>query len=98
MWRRRVLGLVFVSGLSLAPAWAGGTLYKVRTNSMDCDYCAYDVQETFEQMKGVVDFEVDPEGVFFIKTAPGTRFAREQLKKILLDAGFDFKGMSEEPL
>ncbi len=79
-------------------AWAGGTLYKIRTNRMDCDYCAYDVEQTFKKMEGIVDFEVDLDGVFVVKAAEGVRLTEPQVKKILLEAGFDYNGMTEEPL
>ena len=93
------LALTMVLAVILqTPVWADGTLYKIRTNRMDCDYCAYDVEQIFEKMEGIVDFEVDLDGVFLVKTAEGVKLTEPQVKKILLDAGFDYNGMTEESL
>ncbi len=77
---------------------AGGTLYKIYTNRMDCDYCAYDVEEKIRKIKGVVDFEVDIDGVFLVTTAEGVKLGKPAMKKLLLDNGFDYKGMTAQPL
>ena len=82
----------------LNPVFAGGTLYKIYTNRLDCDFCAYDVEQKIRKIKGVIDFEVDLDGVFLVTTAPGTRLSEPRIKKILLDDGFDYKGMKSRPL
>lgn len=89
MMKRLAMALLFVLFLP-APAYAGGTLYKIYTNRMDCDYCAYDVEQKFRKMKGVIEFEVDLDGVFLVTTAPGITLREPVIKKLMLDEGFDY--------
>ncbi|GMR18219.1 MAG: hypothetical protein BMS9Abin33_0625 [Gammaproteobacteria bacterium] len=74
--------------------WADGKVYVIRTNYLDCDYCAYDLEEKFLKMKGVKDFEVDLDGILFVKTDNSVKLTEPYVKKLLLDNGFDYKGMT----
>ncbi len=47
-------------------------------------------------MKGVKDFEVDTDGVLLVTTDSSTTLSKAFVKKILLDNGFDYKGMTEQ--
>ena len=70
---RRLKFLITVLAImASANVWAGGKLYSIRTNSLDCDFCAYELEETFMKMKGVKDFEVDLEGILLIRSEEHT--------------------------
>ncbi len=92
---RRLKILVTVLAITASTSiWAGGKVYTIRTNSFDCDYCVYDLEEKFLKMKGVKDFEVDIDGLLFVKTDGSANLTEAYVKKMLLDNGFDFKGMT----
>ncbi|MFV1984189.1 MAG: hypothetical protein ACC657_11665 [Thiohalomonadales bacterium] len=79
-----------------ATIWADDKIYSIRTNSLTCDFCAYDLEQKFLQMKGVKDFEVDLGGILFVKTDLSLKLDESFVKKLLLDNGFDYKGMTEK--
>ncbi len=91
----KTITLLIVSFFSIS-AWAEGRVYTIRTNSLSCDFCAYDLEQKFLKMKGVKEFEIDIDGVFLIKTDNTLKFEESVIKKLLLDNGFDYNGMTEK--
>lgn len=79
--------------LSSSYVWAD-KIYAIRTNSFDCDFCAYDLELKFLKMKGVKEFDADIDGVLVVKTDNSVKFNEAVIKKLLLDNGFDYKGMT----
>lgn len=77
-------------------AWADGKLYTIRTNSFDCDYCVYDLEQKLMKMKGVMAFDTDVDGLLFVKTDNSIKLDEAFIKKLLIDNGFDYKGMTEK--
>ncbi len=93
----RLKYLIFLlGGIASANTWADGKIYAIHTNALDCDYCAYDLEQKFLRMKGIKDFEVDTDGVLLVTTDSSTTLSKAFVKKILLDNGFDYKGMTEQ--
>jgi len=89
--------LILLMAYSLSGnGWAENRFYTIHTNSLTCDFCAYDLEQQFLQMKGVKDFEVDIDGMLFVKTDIKLKFDEPFIKKILLDNGFDYNGMVEK--
>jgi len=88
--------ILLITYLLSANIWADGKIYSIRTNSLTCDFCAYDLEQKFLQMKGVKDFEVDIDGILFVKTDISLKLDESFVKKLLLDNGFDYKGMTEK--
>ena len=82
----------------LAPVstWADGKLYTIRTNSFDCEYCVYDLEQKFMNMKGVKEFDTDVDGLLFVKTDNSIKLDEVFIKKLLIENGFDYKGMMEQ--
>lgn len=93
--RLRLAGLLFAF-LGSVNVWADGKVYAIHTNSLTCDYCAYDLEQKFLQMKGVTDFDVDIDGILFVKTDGSLKLPEATVKKMLLENGFDYKGMTEK--
>lgn len=77
-------------------AWADGKLYTIRTNSFDCEYCVYDLEQKFMKMKGVKGFDTDVDGLLFVKTDDSIKLDEAFVKKLLIENGFDYKGMMEK--
>jgi copper chaperone CopZ len=89
--------LLLLSSLMVAAnTRADGRVYAIRTNPLSCDYCAYDLEQKFLHMQGVKDFEVDIDGVLFVTTDDSVKLTEPFVRKILLDNGFDYKGMTEK--
>ncbi len=86
---------ILASYILLETSWAENRVYAVKTNSLTCDFCAYDLEEKFLKMKNVTEFDVDIDGILFIKTNMALQLETAFVKKILLDNGFDFNGMTE---
>jgi len=76
--------------------WADGKLYTIRTNSFDCEYCIYDLEKKITKMKGVKEFDSDVDGLLFIKADDTFKLDEAYVKKLLIDNGFDYKGMTEK--
>ncbi len=89
--------LLFTILISVS-VWAEGRLYTIRTNSFDCEYCVYDLEQKFLKMKGVKEFDTDVDGVLFVKTDKTLKLNKVEIKNMLLDNGFDFNGMTEKKL
>jgi len=89
--------LLLLSGLMVAVnAWADDKVHVIRTNPLTCDFCAYDLEQKFLHMKGVRDFDVDIDGLLFVTSDDSVKLTESLVKKILLDNGFDYKGMTEK--
>jgi copper chaperone CopZ len=88
--------LLFLSLLASASIWAEGKLYTIRTNSFDCDYCVYDLEQKFIKMKGIKEFDTDVDGLLFIKTDNTIKLDKAFFKKMLIENGFDYIGMTEK--
>jgi len=88
--------ILLLAIMASANARADGRVYAIRTNSLTCDYCAYDLEQKFLQMKGVTDFDVDIEEVLFVKTDNSLKLTEVVVKKMLLDNGFDYTSMTEK--
>jgi len=82
--------------LGSTSVWADGRLYTIRTNSFDCEYCVYDLEQKFTKMKGVIAFDTDVDGLLFIKTDNMITLDKAFVKDLLIENGFDFKGMTEK--
>lgn len=76
--------------------WADGKLYTIRTDSFDCEYCIYDLEKKITKMKGVKEFDSDVDGLLFIKADDTFKLDEAYVKKLLIDNGFDYKGMTEK--
>lgn len=88
--------LVFLwSGLTLA----AGTQYDLRVDGLSCPFCAYGIEKKLKKTAGVKSVDVDLErGVVTVKTGEGATLTEPQLKRLVKEAGFTLKSLSEKPL
>lgn len=78
-------------------SFAAGTQYDLRVDGLACPFCAYGIEKIFTKTEGVESVDIDLEkGLVIVKTAKGKAFKEDELKKIIDDAGFTMKSMSEQ--
>jgi len=83
------------SGLTLA----AGTQYELRVDGLSCPFCAYGIEKKLKKTAGVKSVDVDLErGVVTVKTGEGATLSEPQLKRLVKEAGFTLKSLSEKPL
>ncbi len=83
------------SSLSLA----GGSQYDLRVDGLACPFCAYGIEKKFTKTQGVEKVNIDlKNGLVIVETVEGKIFSEDQLKKIIDDAGFTMKSMTEKQL
>ncbi len=83
------------SSLSLA----GGSQYDLRVDGLACPFCAYGIEKKFTKTQGVEKVNIDlKNGLVIVETVEGKIFSESQLKKIIDDAGFTMKSMTEKQL
>ncbi|HGX94242.1 MAG TPA: copper chaperone [Candidatus Tenderia sp.] len=78
---------------------AAGTQYNLRVDGLACPFCAYGVEKKLINSEGVESVSFDLEkGLVKVKTRAGVSLTEEHLKKLVNDAGFTLRSMTEEAL
>ncbi len=96
---KKLIIAMAVAVLWNAAAFAAGTLYELRVDGLACPYCAYGIEKKLKKTKGVEKIEIDlNKGVVRVKVAEGVRLTESQMAKLINDAGFTLRGMTEKPL
>lgn len=96
----RVSVLLFiVLLLSSTILLANGNQYELRVDGLSCPYCAYGVEKKLIRTNGVQSIEFDLEkGLVIVKVQEGYTLSKEQLEKLLADAGFTLRSLTVKPL
>ena len=82
-----------------AAAFAAGTEYQLRVDGLACPYCAYGIEKKLKKTEGVEKIDIDiNNGVVRVNVAEGVKLTEAQMAKLINDAGFTLRGMTEEPL
>lgn len=83
--------------LSVAlPLWAG-QVYKLRVDGLACAYCAYGIEKQFMRTEGVQGIDIDFEqGLVIVQAEDGVRFAEDDLRRWVHDAGFTLRDVTVE--
>jgi len=93
---------LFVTTITLlwsSLAFAAGNQYDLRVDGLACPFCAYGIEKIFIKTEGVNKVDIDlKNGLVIVKTNEGKTFNEDQLKKIIDDAGFTMKSMTEKQL
>jgi len=80
-------------------AFAAGNQYDLRVDGLACPFCAYGIEKKFTKTQGVDKVDIDlKNGLVVVKTIEGKTFSEDQLKKIIDDADFTMKSMTEKQL
>ncbi len=78
---------------------AAGNQYDLRVDGLACPFCAYGIEKKFIKTQGVEKVDIDlKNGLVVVETVEGKIFSEDQLKKIIDDAGFTMKSMTEKQL
>jgi len=78
---------------------AAGTQYDLRVDGLSCPFCAYGIEKKLKKTAGVESVEIDLQrGVVTVKTREGVKLTKRQMKRLVRDAGFTLKSLSEKPL
>ncbi len=82
-----------------AAAFAAGTQYELRVDGLACPYCAYGIEKKLKKTKGVEKIDIDlNKGVVRVNVVEGIKLTEPQMAKLINDAGFTLRGMTEKPL
>jgi mercuric ion binding protein len=94
----------WILAMAMALLWntavfAAGTEYQLRVDGLACPYCAYGIEKKLKQVEGVEAIDIDlNKGVVTVKCAEGVTLTEAQMAKLINDAGFTLRGMTEKPL
>ena len=76
----------------------GGTVYTIRVDGMACSYCAYGVEKSFKQIKGVKEITIDLDnGLVIVSVEDRIELTRKQMELLFKNAGFTFRRMTQSP-
>ncbi len=79
-------------------AFAAGTQYELRVDGLACPYCAYGIEKMLKKTDGVETIDIDiNNGVVRVNVAEGMTLTEAQMAKLINDAGFTLRGMTENP-
>lgn len=79
-------------------AFAAGTQYVLRVDGLACPYCAYGIEKKLKKTEGVETIDIDiNKGVVKVNVAEGVTLTEAQMAKLINDAGFTLRGMTEKP-
>ncbi len=80
-------------------AAAQGVRYELRVDGLACPFCAYGIEKKFKKTKGVEAVDIDLErGLVVVSAGEGVQLTREQVERIVKDAGFTLRSMTEKTL
>ncbi len=80
-------------------ATAQGVRYELRVDGLACPFCAYGIEKKFKKTKGVEAVDIDLErGLVVVSAGEGVQLTREQVERIVKDAGFTLRSMTEKTL
>ncbi|MDH5178668.1 MAG: heavy-metal-associated domain-containing protein [Gammaproteobacteria bacterium] len=72
--------------------------YVIKIDGMTCQFCAHNVKKRLKTIDGVEQVEVDQDkGLATLNVKPGTKLTDEQLKALIADAGYNYRGMQSQP-
>ena len=82
-----------------AAAFAAGTEYQLRVDGLACPFCAYGIEKKLKKTEGVESIDIDVNrGLVIVNVAEGVTLTEAQMAKLINDAGFTLRGMTEKPL
>ncbi len=79
-----------------ATAFAVGIQYNLRVDGLSCPFCAYGIEKKLTRSEGVESVIIDLEkGLVIVKVKEGITFTEAHFKKLVDDAGFTLKSVTE---
>ena len=79
-----------------AAAFAAGTEYQLRVDGLACPFCAYGIEKKLKKTEGVESIDIDVNrGLVIVIVAAGVTLTEAQMAKLINDAGFTLRGMTE---
>ncbi len=94
----------WILAISMALLWnpvafAAGTQYELGVDGLACPYCAYGIEKKLKKTKGVEQIDIDlNKGVVRVNVVEGIKLTEPQMAKLVKDAGFTLRSMTEKPL
>lgn len=94
---KKTLLLTAVTWFWSSALLAAGTQYNLRIDGLACPFCAYGIEKKLVKSEGVESVTFDLEkGLVKVKTKEGVTLSEETIRKLVNDAGFTLRAMSEE--
>jgi len=92
-----ILAVALAASVLPPAAQAAGVRYVMRVDGLACPYCAYGVEKKLKAIEGVERVDVDlDKGLVVVDAREGVVLTDEQMRKLMKDAGFTFRGMRVE--
>jgi len=96
---KTVIATMMLGMIWSAATLAAGTEYRMRVDGLACPYCAYGIEKKLNAIEGVGKIDVNLNaGLVVVDVAEGVTLTEPQMKTLFQDAGFTYRGMTEEPL
>lgn len=94
---RQIILLALLGVMTSLPVSAASD-YVIRIDGMTCNYCAYNVKKRLKTLPGVEQVEVDQaQGLATVHVKTGTVLTDAQLKTLIAEAGYNYRGMQSKP-
>ncbi len=72
--------------------------YVIKIDGMTCKFCAHNVKKRLKKLEGVEQVEVNQAmGTARLVVKAGTSLPDATLKKVIADAGYNYRGMLSKP-
>ena len=73
-------------------------MYAIRVDGMACPYCAYGVEKSFKQIKGVEEISIDLDnGLVIVSVEERVELTDKQMQLLFKNAGFTYRSMTQSP-
>ena len=94
---KRILLIAILGLLAHLPVQAAPN-YVIKIDGMTCKFCAYNVKKRLKKLDGVEQVEVNQDkGLATLQVKAGTVLTDEQLKSLIAEAGYNYRGIQSRP-
>jgi len=94
---KRILLIAILGLLAHLPVLAAPN-YVIKIDGMTCQFCAHNVKKRLKKLDGVEKVGVDQDkGLATLQVMAGTTLTDEQLKALIAEAGYNYRGMQSKP-
>lgn len=94
---KRILLIAILGLLAHLPVQAAAN-YVIKIDGMTCKFCAYNVKKRLKKIDGIEQVEVDQDkGLATLQVKAGTVLTDEQLKSLIAEAGYNYRGIQSRP-
>lgn len=94
---KQILLIAVLALLAHLPVMAASN-YVIKIDGMTCKFCAHNVKKRLKKLDGVEQVEVEQDkGLATLQVKAGTVLTDKQLKSLIAEAGYNYRGMQSKP-